>query len=133
MCEISDLCQENPKVKDWELCTLHLNSYFKVMDVYEKEGITQVFLLHIPAAAAFFLGHDETAMNFMNEATGQETTLIEMARKSLDEKMLMEIHPRSLDQELVERMHHPIDLDNGYYPCCSEQAGRTNRRTYSQP
>ena len=116
MCEISELCQENPKVKDWKLCTLHFNSYFKVMDVYKKDGVTQVFLLHIPAAAAFFLGHDETAMNFMNEATGQETTLIDMARKSLDEKMQMEVHPRSLDQEFVERMHHPIGLDNEYYP-----------------
>ena len=116
MCEIPELCQENPNVKNWNLCTLHFNSYFKVMDVYEKEGVTQVFLLHIPGAAAFFLGHDETAMNFMNEATGQETTLIEMARKSLDEKMQMEVHPRSLDKELVERMHHPIGLDEEYYP-----------------
>lgn len=116
MCEIPELCQQNPKVKEWNLCTLHFNSYFKVMDVYEKEGVTQVFLLHIPGAAAFFLGHDETAINFMNEATGQETTLIEMARKSLDEKMRMDVHPRSLDKELTERMHHPIGLDDEYYP-----------------
>ena len=86
------------------------------MDVYEKEGVKQVFLLHIPGAAAFFLGHDETAMNFVNEATGQETTLIQMARKSLDEKMKMEVHPRSLDKDFVERMHHPIGLDEEYYP-----------------
>ena len=116
MCEIPELCQENPNVKNWNLCTLHFNSYFKVMDVYEKEGVKQVFLLHIPGAAAFFLGHDETAMNFVNEATGQETTLIEMARRSLDEKMKMEVHPRSLDKEFVERMHHPIGLDEEYYP-----------------
>lgn len=116
MCEIPELCQENPNVKNWNLCTLHFNSYFKVMDVYEKEGVKQVFLLHIPGAAAFFLGHDETAMNFVNEATGQETTLIEMARKSLDEKMKMEVHPRSLDKDFVERMHHPIGLDEEYYP-----------------
>ena len=116
MCEIPELCQQNPKVKEWNLCTLHFNSYFKVMDVYEKKGVTQVFLLHIPGAAAFFLGHDETAINFMNEATGQETTLIEMARKSLDEMMKMEVHPRSLDKDFVERMHHPIGLDEEYYP-----------------
>lgn len=116
MCEIPELCQQNPKVKEWSLCTLHFNSYFKVMDVYEKEGVTQVFLLHIPGAAAFFLGHDETAINFMNEATGQETTLIDMARKSLDEKMQMDVHPRSLDKELTERMYHPIGLDDELYP-----------------
>lgn len=116
MCEIPELCEHNPNVKKWNLCTLHFNSYFKVMDVYEKEGVTQVFLLHIPGAAAFFLGHDETAMNFVNEATGQETTLIDMARKSLDEKLKMDVHPRSLDKEFVERMHHPIGLDDEYYP-----------------
>lgn len=51
MCEIEELCQQNPDVKKWNLCTFHFNSYFKVMDVYEKDGVTQVFLLHIPAAA----------------------------------------------------------------------------------
>lgn len=116
MCEVPELCHENPNVKKWNLCTLHFNSYFKVMDVYEKEGVKQVFLLHIPKAAAFFIGHDETAMNFVNEATGQETTLIEMARKSLDEKMKMEVHPCSLDKEFVEKMRQPIGLDEEYYP-----------------
>lgn len=116
LCEVDDICQHNPKVKEWNLCTLHFNSYFKVMDVYEKDGVTQVFLLHIPAAAAFFIGHSETAMNFVNEATGRETTLIEMARQSLDEKMRMEVHPRSLDKEFVERMSHPVGLDNDFYP-----------------
>ena len=52
----------------------------------------------------------------MNEATGQETTLIDMARKSLDEKMQMDVHPRSLDKELTERMYHPIGLDDELYP-----------------
>lgn len=116
LCEVDDLCQQNPKVKEWNLCTLHFNSYFKVMDIYEKDGVTQVFLLHLPAAAAFFIGHNETAMNFVNEATGKETTLIEMARQSLDEKMQMEVHPRSLDEEFVQRMYHPVGLDDEFYP-----------------
>ncbi len=59
LCEIDEMVKQNPNVKKWNLCTLHFNSYFKVMDVYERDGVTQVFLLHIPAAAAFFLGHDE--------------------------------------------------------------------------
>lgn len=60
--------------------------------------------------------HDETAMNFVNETTGQETSLIDMARKSLDEKMQMEVHPRSLDKEFCARMEHPIGLDDDFYP-----------------
>lgn len=119
--EVDDICRHNPYVKAWNLCTLHFNSYFKVMDVYQKEEVTQVFLLHIPAAAVFFLGHDESAMNFVNKATGQEATFVEMARKSLDEKLQMEVHPRSLDKEFVERMHHPIGLDETFHPVSLEQ------------
>ncbi len=115
-CEIEDLCQKNPDVKKWNLCTFHFNSYFKVMDVYEKDGVTQVFLLHIPPAAAFFLGKDEAAMNFMNEATGKETSLVDMARKSLDDKLKMDVHPRSLDSTFCKRMEHPIGLDDEFYP-----------------
>ena len=116
LCEIDEMVAQNPNVKKWNLCTLHFNSYFKVMDVYERDGVMQVFLLHIPAAAAYFIGHDETAMNFVNEATGQETTLIDMARKSLDDKMMMEVHPRSLDADWCARMEHPIGLDDEFYP-----------------
>lgn len=115
-CEIEELCQENPDVKKWNLCTFHCNSYFKVMDVYEKDGVTQVFLLHIPPAAAFFLGNDEAAMNFMNEATGKETSLVDMARKSLDDKLKMDVHPRSMDPIFCKRMEHPIGLDDEFYP-----------------
>ena len=114
LCEIDELCEQNPNVKKWNLCTMHFNSHFKVMDVYEKEGVTQVFLLHIPAAAAFFLGH--STLDFLDQATGREASLVEMARNSLDEKLQMEVHPRSLDKEFVERMYHPIGLDDEFYP-----------------
>lgn len=116
LCEVDELCQHNPNVKKWNLCTIHFNSYFKVMDVYEKAGVTQVFLLHLPPAAAFFLGHEPTAINFVNEATGREDTLIDMARKSLDEKLTEAVHPRSLDKEFVERMRHPLGLDEEFWP-----------------
>ncbi len=115
-CEVEELCEENPDVKKWNLCTFHFNSYFKVMDVYKKDGVTQVFLLHIPESAAFFLGNDEAAMNFMNEATGQETSLVEVARRSLDEKLKMEVHPRSLDLTFCKRMEQPVGLDDEFHP-----------------
>lgn len=121
LCEIDDLCEKNPKVKEWNLCTFHYNSYFKVMDIYEKNGVTQVFLLHLPKSAAYIIGYEDSTMNFLNEATGQETTLIDMARKSLDEKMLMDVHPRSYDKEFSERTFHPIGLDNEFYPVSLEE------------
>lgn len=114
LCEIEGLCKKNPNVKKWNQCVFHFNSYFKVMDVYEREGVTQVFLLHIPPAAAYFLGHSE--LNFIDEATGKEASLVDMARKSLDEKLTMDIHPRSLDREWCERTVHPIGLDDEFYP-----------------
>ena len=121
-CEIEELCMKNPDVKKWNLCTFHFNSYFKVMDVYEKGGVSQVFLLHIPAAAAFFLGKDEATMNFMNEATGQETSLVDMARKSLDDKLEMDVHPRSLDLTFCKRMEQPVGLDDEFYPLPLDEA-----------
>ncbi len=114
--EIEDLCQENPDVKKWNLCTFHFNSYFKVMDVYHKDGVTQVFLIHIPASAAFILGNGETVMNFINNATGQGTSLVDMARKSLDEKLKMDIHPRSFDPAFCKRMAQPVGLDSDFQP-----------------
>ncbi len=116
LCDVEDLCRKNPDVKKWNLCTFHFNSYFKVMDVYEREGVTQVFLLHIPPVAAFLLGKDEAAINFINNATGEETSLVDRARKSLDDKLRLDVHPRSLDSTFCERMERPIGLDDEFHP-----------------
>jgi hypothetical protein len=115
-CEIDEMVRDNPNVKKWNLCVLHFNSYFKVMDVFTYEGVTQVFLLHIPKSAAIVLGSNEAPINFIDEATGQEKTLIETARQSLKEKMKMEVHPRSLDKDWIERTAHPVGLDEEFYP-----------------
>lgn len=114
--EVDELVKANHNVKEWNLCTLHFNSYFKVMDVYIKDGFVQVFLLHIPPAAACFFGKSKTAINFIDEVMGENSSLIEMARKSFDEKLNMDVHPCSLDCYFVERMYHPIGLDNDFSP-----------------
>ena len=49
---------QDEDMKRWRLCTLHFNSYFKVIDVYEKGGVTQIFLLHIPYQSLPFLGQN---------------------------------------------------------------------------
>lgn len=113
--EIEDLVMQNPNVGLWNLSVLHFNSYFKVMDVYKVDGVTQVFLLHIPETAARLLGDNEMAFNFFNHVAGQEgSTLIEIARNSLEEKMRQEVHSRSLNKEWEKRTFHPIGLDNNY-------------------
>ncbi len=108
--EVEDLVRNNPKVGQWNLCVLDFNSYFKVMDVYERDGFTQVFLLHIPSAAVCFLGGNVT-VNFKGEGS-----LVDTARHNFDEKLTMDVHPRSRDSELVDRMHHPVGLDKDYRP-----------------
>lgn len=115
-CEIDEMVRNNPNVKKWNLCVLHFNSYFKVMDVFTYEGVTQVFLLHIPKSAAIVLGNSEAPIHFIDDASGEEKNLIETARQSLIEKMKMDIHPRSLDKEWIERTAHPVGLDEEFYP-----------------
>lgn len=114
--EDKDIVKQNPDVNKWNLSVFHFNSYFKVMDVYQKDYVTQIFLLHIPAAAAYFLGHSGTVINFVNEAVGDGHSLVDMARMSLDQKMELSIHPLSLDKEWEKRTYQPIGLDNEFYP-----------------
>ncbi len=108
--------EDGTDAKRWGLSVFHYNSYFKVMDVYTLNGVTQVLLLHIPTAAAYFMGDGEALLNFIDQATGDGTSLVQMARLSLEEKMEQNIHPRSQDKLFVERMFHPIGLDDEYWP-----------------
>lgn len=112
---VEDICKQNPDVAKWNLCTLHPNSFFKIMDIYRVENITQIFLLHIPESAAHYFGDNKMLFNFVNP-DGSENNLVAMARASLDEKMRMEIHPRSLDPVFVDRMKLPVGLDEKYHP-----------------
>lgn len=112
--EIEELCQQNPNVAEWGLSLFHKNSYFKVLDIYRLEGVTQILLLHIPQSAAFVMQHNDTIMKFVNQGGENGTDLVEMARQSLREKMEMEVHDRSLDLDLIQRMHAPVGVqDNG--------------------
>ena len=105
--EVPDLVDRNPNVAKWNLVTFHFNSYFRVMDVYETPECTQVFLLHIPLSAARY-GVGVSDLNLFDAALGGETSLVGLARASLDEKMTMDYHPRSFDEEWCRRMADPV-------------------------
>ena len=95
-------------MKRWRLCTLHFNSYFKVMDVYEKGDVTQIFLLHIPyQSLPFFIA--EHSFNLIQGAS--QINLIEVTRKSLDMKLEMDVFPDTSEPALLERMEMPIGID----------------------
>ena len=113
--EDEKMVADNPNLTKWNLATLHFNSMFKVMDVYETPNCTQVLLLHLPISAAIMLD-GKTDIKFIDEALGENVTLVNMARKSLDEKMRMEFHDRSFDEDFCKRMERPVGLDEKLAP-----------------
>ena len=106
---IEELVEKKPALTERDLCTLHYNSYFKIVDVYKKEGVAQVRLLHVPENRARLLsgGLD---IELVDKVFGDNESLVSMARVSLGEKMQMEIHPRSLDKKWCEQMEAPVGL-----------------------
>ncbi|MCD8297655.1 MAG: WG repeat-containing protein [Prevotella sp.] len=114
--EIEQLVKDNPNILKWNLVTFHFNSFFKVMDVYKTPQCTQVLLLHIPKSAAAFL-NGTMAFNFLNGALGSRTSLVQLARRNLDEKLKMVYHERSLDEEWRKRMEYPVGLSEELTLC----------------
>lgn len=110
LCKIPGFADEN--TEKWQWCTLHYNSYFKVMDVYRKEGFTQVFLLHIPVrgVALFsdehFFGQPESFCQMLAGANG--TDLISIARHSLDSKLRMPVLADTNNDALWHEKTHPL-------------------------
>lgn len=97
-----------PRAEEWRHAVISKNAWLKVLDVYKVGETTQIFMIQIPETAAMFMGDNETIFNFINEAGGSGTTLVEIARRSLDDKMKQLVHPRSTDTDWVALMSHPI-------------------------
>lgn len=98
----------SPNAEEWSHAILHKNTWLKVMDVYQKGDVTQILLLQIPETAAKFFGDDQAFFKFIDQAAGEEISIVEAARHSLDEKLRDMVHPRSLDPDLINRMNQPI-------------------------
>lgn len=100
------LCEEGEK---YPIHTFHYNSYFKVMDIYEKEGITQICLLHVPAKAIF-----SPMLGSVLELSINGLTFTDIARKSLDTKLNFPIRENLEEDEWLERTREHIGiLPNG--------------------
>lgn len=112
--EMKDFGGEGSVADKWHLCTLHPNSYFKVMDIYRNGNVTQVFLLHIPEAAARLMTDDKIELPGSLFPNG--VSLVEAARQSLDSKMKDEVHQRSWDDDFCKRMYAPVGLDDRLEP-----------------
>lgn len=103
----------NPDTEKWGLHSINCNSYFKVLDVYKKERITQVFLIQIPYKGIDFF----TSSVLMLGDQDVENQIITKSRESLEKKLQSAIPPALNDQEWIKRTSLPIGLDtnNDFY------------------
>lgn len=106
----------SPRAEEWRHAMFHKNVWLKVLDIYHVGNVTQIFMIQIPETVAKLFGDNEMLFNFFNESGEGGFSLIEMARRSLDDKMLQSVHPRSLDKDLVKLMEPPIGYDSSGKP-----------------
>lgn len=99
------LCEDGEK---YPLHTLHYNSYFKVIDIYEKEGVTQICLLHVPARAIY-----SPMLGSTLDISFNGLTLIEIVRKSLDTKLNFPTRDNLEDKYWLDRTRKHIGIDEG--------------------
>lgn len=116
----------SPRAEEWRQGLLHRNSWMKVIDVYRTPEVTQILLLQIPESGYKIPAASEALAQFIQGHVGNGINIVELARRSLDEKLGMEVHPRSRDHDLMELMHrlpgfddvgnpYPIEADNLYW------------------
>lgn len=104
----------NPQTEKWKLHTINCNSVFKILDVYVKDGIVQIFLLHIPYNGRHIFENTRLIINEENI----EQKLISTARANLDAKMNFQTIPVFEEKAWMERTDFPIGLnmENHFYP-----------------
>jgi len=89
--------------QDFGLCTISSGSYFKVIDVFNNNGKTQVALLHIPQKAVDF---------FASCLTNHEEFIVEQSRENFLAKMNIEAVPELQNEEWLERVKYPLGMDD---------------------
>lgn len=89
---------------NWGLFVANQGAHFKVLDVYEYQGKTQILLLHLP--------DDERWKLFKKIVISLEDQLIEDSRKRFENKCTQEILPELDTVEWLERCRNPIGMDN---------------------
>ena len=86
---------------NWGLVILKPGSFFKVLDVFESGGKTQITLLHVP---------DEGVDLFAQAKTNIEEDIVEKTRKSFQEKLATPPVPELTTEEWLGRTQHPVGL-----------------------
>jgi len=96
------------ETEKWGLHVINCNSFFKVLDVYKKDEIIQIFILHIPYKGIDFFS---TSVIQIGEENFEEA-IIKKSRLSLDKKLKLE-SPEALNEKAwLKRTSFPIGLDH---------------------
>ena len=87
----------------WGLCILQRDSYFKVLDVYERQGKILITLLHVP---------DETWQIIDNVGRNLDKLFIEMSRMRFDEHLFAVPIPALTVNNWRKRCLYPLGLND---------------------
>lgn len=88
---------------NWGLCIIQKGSYFKVLDIYERHGKTQIALLHLPEQYWWF---------FANVETNLDEQVVEYARKRFDECINTAPVPELALDNWLARCSFPLGMDD---------------------
>ncbi len=104
---IKDL-SEYEKESDWGLHTMAANSQFKILDVYEYEGKTQIVLLHLIDGFSSVFEDDWTI----------KSEFVEKAREIFEKSFEKEVIESVNSEMWLQRCEFPIGLDSDdeYWP-----------------
>lgn len=93
---------------NWGLYVAKNNAHFKVLDIYEYKGKTQILLLHLP--------DDNRWSKFKDIKINLEDDCVEDCRTRFENKCVGEIVPELSTEEWLERCKFPIGIsDEGQF------------------
>lgn len=91
---------------NWGLFVANRNAHFKILDMYEYQGRTQILLLHLP--------DDDRWKLFENVKLSLEDELIEDSRKRFENKSVQDPVPELTTEDWLARCRSPLGMnDNG--------------------
>lgn len=93
---------------NWGLCVANAGAYYKVLDVYEFKGHTQILLLHLPDDGRWKLF---SKVKLVVNGQDFEEMLITDCRARFENKSQKEPVPELTTKEWLERCEWPLGMD----------------------
>ncbi len=108
MVNLSRMIDDDPEAQSWELCVAQRDSHFKVLDVYEYDGKTQILLLHLP--------DNENWRLFEFIWSSIESQQVETCRERFAAKCNAEVIPELATDRWLERCEWPTGFSKDGEP-----------------